>query len=64
MRRAYRGDTLALETIFTTPDGEVALIDLMPFGQIGSHIIRRVEGRQGQVAMDVIRRGKRTPSVE
>ncbi len=51
MRRAYRGDTLVLETIFTTPEGEVALVDLMPFGQTGSHIIRRVEGRQGQVAM-------------
>ena len=51
VQRAYRGDTLILETIFTMPEGEVALIDLMPFGQSGSHIIRRVEGRRGQVAM-------------
>jgi hypothetical protein len=26
----YRGDTLILETIFETEDGEVALIDSMP----------------------------------
>ena len=51
VRRAYRGDTLVLETVFTTPDGEVALIDLMPFGPSGSHLIRRVEGRRGQVLM-------------
>jgi len=49
--RAYRGDTLILETIFTTPDGEVALIDSMPLGMVGSHIIRRVEGRRGKVGM-------------
>lgn len=51
VRRAYRGDTLVLETVFTTPEGEVAVIDAMPLDQAGSHIIRRVEGRRGQVAM-------------
>ena len=51
VRRTYRGDTLVLETIFTTPEGEVALIDAMPLDQPGSHVIRRVEGRGGQVAM-------------
>ncbi len=51
IRRSYRGETLVLETIFTTPDGEVAVIDAMPMGLDGSHIIRRVEGRQGHVAM-------------
>jgi len=51
IRRTYRGDTLVLETVFTTPDGEVALIDAMPLDQEGSHIIRRVEGRLGRVAM-------------
>ena len=49
--RTYRGHTLVLETVFTTPDGEVALIDAMPLGQEGSHIIRRIEGRGGRVAM-------------
>jgi GH15 family glucan-1,4-alpha-glucosidase len=50
-RRYYRGATLVLETVFTTTDGEVAVIDAMPLGLAGSHIIRRVEGRSGQVAM-------------
>lgn len=30
VERRYRGDTLVLETVFTTADGEVALIDAMP----------------------------------
>lgn len=51
VQRSYRGDTLVLETVFTTPDGEIALIDAMPLGLDGSHVIRRVEGRQGRVAM-------------
>jgi len=51
VRRSYRGPTLVLETVFTTPEGEVALIDAMPLGLEGSHIIRRVEGRRGRVAM-------------
>ncbi len=51
IRRSYRGETLVLETVFTTPEGEVALIDAMPLGRDGSHVIRRVEGRRGRVAM-------------
>jgi glucoamylase len=51
VRRSYRGETLILETVFTTPEGEIALIDAMPFGLDGSHVIRRVEGRRGRVAM-------------
>ena len=51
VRRSYRGATLVLETVFTTPEGEVALIDAMPLGLDGSHVIRRVEGRRGRVAM-------------
>jgi GH15 family glucan-1,4-alpha-glucosidase len=50
-RRSYRGETLILETVFTTPDGEIALIDAMPLGLDGSHVIRRLEGRRGRVAM-------------
>jgi GH15 family glucan-1,4-alpha-glucosidase len=49
--RRYIGDTLVLETLFTTPDGEVALIDAMPLDRDGSHVIRRIEGRSGSVAM-------------
>ncbi len=33
--RSYRDGTLVLETVFTTPDGEVALIDAMPLGSGG-----------------------------
>jgi GH15 family glucan-1,4-alpha-glucosidase len=51
VRRCYRGDTLVLETLFTTPEGEVALIDAMPLDQDHVHVIRRVEGRSGRVAM-------------
>lgn len=51
IRRSYRGETLILETVFTTREGEVAVIDAMPLGLDGSHIIRRVEGRHGRVAM-------------
>ena len=42
--RSYRAETLVLETVFKTPEGEVALIDAMPTGLEGSHIIRRIEG--------------------
>jgi GH15 family glucan-1,4-alpha-glucosidase len=55
--RRYRGDTLVLETVFDTPDGQVALIDFMPplggpDAPIGnSSIIRLVEGRRGRVRM-------------
>jgi GH15 family glucan-1,4-alpha-glucosidase len=45
------GETLILETVFTTPEGEIALIDAMPLGLNGSHVIRRLEGRRGRVAM-------------
>ena len=61
VERRYRGDTLVLETVFTTADGEVALIDAMPTdlgsdlgglsGAAGSHLVRRVEGRRGTVRM-------------
>jgi GH15 family glucan-1,4-alpha-glucosidase len=51
IRRSYRAETLLLETVFTTPEGELALIDAMPLGLTGSHVIRRLEGRRGRVAM-------------
>jgi GH15 family glucan-1,4-alpha-glucosidase len=49
--RAYRDDTMVLETVFETADGCVALIDFMPIGQANSSVIRLVEGRRGNVAM-------------
>ena len=45
--RRYRGDTLALETLFETPDGAFALIDFMVVE--AQALIRIVEGRRGQV---------------
>ena len=50
-RRAYRDGTMVLETVFATPDGEVALIDFMPVGEGGSHLVRLVQGRSGRVDM-------------
>lgn len=53
--RRYRGDTLVLETDFTTPEGEVRVVDCMPVGgSIGRDrvdLVRRVEGRSGRVRM-------------
>jgi carbohydrate kinase (thermoresistant glucokinase family) len=51
--RAYRDDTLVLETIFDTTDGSVALIDFMPIGRPDSSVIRLVKGRRGKVAMQL-----------
>src|SRR5262245_37627563 len=49
--RAYRDDTMVLETVFETADGRVALIDFMPVGQANSSVIRLVKGQRGKVAM-------------
>ena len=49
--RRYRGDTLILETTFTTPTGKAKLIDFMPPATPGSCIVRIVECLEGQVEM-------------
>ena len=49
--RRYRGDTLVLETVFETAEGEVAVIDFMPVEPVTHTIVRRVEGRRGRLAM-------------
>src|SRR5579864_5212806 len=49
--RRYRANTLILETVFATADGEVVLIDFMPPRQQASHVMRLVVGRSGTVAM-------------
>jgi glucoamylase len=51
--RAYRDGTMVLETVFTTDDGRVAVIDFMPFEHPTSSVVRLVEGRAGKVAMDM-----------
>ena len=51
VQRRYRGDTMVLETEFTTPDGVVAVIDFMPISKGRTSVIRVVEGRSGSVRM-------------
>lgn len=59
VRRAYRGDSLVLETRFSTPAGEVALTDFMPLGTGAPWLIRLVEGRRGRLELgfDLVLRG-------
>jgi GH15 family glucan-1,4-alpha-glucosidase len=53
-RRAYRGDSLILETEWETPQGSVRLVDAMPVrGGAGADVVRVVEGISGRVAMDM-----------
>lgn len=49
--RRYQGDTLILETLWTTPTGEAAVIDFMPMRGEAPDVVRIVEGRGGRVAM-------------
>ena len=49
--RRYRGDTLVLETLFTTSEGSAAVIDFMPIREGVPSVIRVVEGRSGTVRM-------------
>lgn len=53
VRRHYRDATLVLETIFTTAEGEVAVIDFMPHGAAHSCVLRLVEGRRGTLRMQM-----------
>jgi GH15 family glucan-1,4-alpha-glucosidase len=47
---SYREGSLVLETRHRTDQGEVRVTDFMPVGE-GSHLVRLVEGLQGQVAL-------------
>ena len=49
--RHYRGDSLILETEFTTSTGKVRLIDFMPHGTENCTLVRIVEGISGHVDM-------------
>jgi GH15 family glucan-1,4-alpha-glucosidase len=51
IHRTYRDGTTVLETVFATPEGEVALVDFMPMGEGVSHLVRLVQGRSGRVDM-------------
>ncbi len=49
--RAYVANSAALQTTFTTPNGEVTLLDVMPTGDGRIDLIRRVTGIKGTVRM-------------
>ena len=49
--RRYVDDSAALETTFTTEDGEVTLLDLMPTGDDRADVVRRLTGVRGSVRM-------------
>ena len=50
--RRYRGDTLVLDTEFTSNGGTVRLTDFMPLpAQDGSALVRRLEGVAGEVTL-------------
>jgi GH15 family glucan-1,4-alpha-glucosidase len=49
--RRYRGDSLILESHFSTPEGEVCLIDFMPTRSATPAVIRLVLGKSGRVPM-------------
>jgi GH15 family glucan-1,4-alpha-glucosidase len=51
VKRNYQGDTLVLETEYTTPTGRVRVVDFMPVHSRVRQIIRIVEGVEGRVDM-------------
>jgi len=51
--RRYRGDSLILETEFTTPTGKVRLTDFMPPRGEAPDLVRIVEGVEGRVDLDL-----------
>ena len=53
VRRAYRRDTLILETEIETGEGAVTLVDFMPVRTSHSDLVRMVVGRRGRVAMQM-----------
>ncbi|GAB7107481.1 glycoside hydrolase family 15 protein [Streptomyces phaeofaciens JCM 4814] len=50
-RRAYRPDTLVLDTEWETPEGAVRVTDLMPQRDRAPDVVRVVEGLRGRVTM-------------
>ncbi|MFQ6144748.1 glycoside hydrolase family 15 protein [Streptomyces seoulensis] len=50
-RRAYRHDTLVLDTEWDTPEGSVRVTDLMPQRDRAPDLVRIVEGLSGRVTL-------------
>ncbi|MEU4087220.1 glycoside hydrolase family 15 protein [Streptomyces aureus] len=50
-RRAYRPDTLVLDTEWDTPEGSVRVTDLMPQREHAPDVVRVIEGLSGRVRM-------------
>ncbi|NKQ24452.1 glycoside hydrolase family 15 protein [Streptomyces galbus] len=50
-RRAYRPDTLVLDTEWDTDEGTVRVTDLMPQRDVAPDLVRIVEGVRGRVTM-------------
>ncbi|MEU5795523.1 glycoside hydrolase family 15 protein [Streptomyces sp. NPDC047813] len=50
-RRAYRPDTLVLDTEWDTPEGTVRVTDLMPQREHAPDVVRIVEGVSGRVTV-------------
>jgi GH15 family glucan-1,4-alpha-glucosidase len=51
MSRAYRHNTLILETTIETSEGKAVIIDFMPTKIRGSHIVRLVRGLSGKLTL-------------
>jgi GH15 family glucan-1,4-alpha-glucosidase len=51
VRRGYQGDTLVLETEYTTKTGKARVVDFMPAQSRDRRIIRIIQGLDGQVDM-------------
>ncbi|MQA08660.1 MAG: glycoside hydrolase family 15 protein [Pseudonocardiaceae bacterium] len=49
--RAYRTDSLVLETVLETDEGTVRVIDCMPVRDNRPDVVRRVQGERGRVTM-------------
>ena len=53
IRRRYREGTLVLETEFETASGTAAVVDGMAMGARDPYLFRVVEGRRGEVSMEM-----------
>ena len=51
-RREYRGNTLVLETTFSTASGEARIIDCMTLPRTDRELVRLIEGIRGEVTFN------------
>lgn len=54
IQRAYRDNSLTVETTFETPEGTVRLVDCMPVDSAAVDVVRIVEGLRGRVGMRMV----------